>query len=107
MGSDLIITGNPLWSLTHTRDDATTLGRATGVADVPEYIPRRIGEILGAPELAAAAVGGVLSVWWMRERARLLAANAGLVYRTYFDVARRFLFRAHDALLHPTGGVGP
>ena len=39
------------------------------------------------------------------ERERLLAANGGLVYRSYFDVARRFLFSPHDKLLHPTGGV--
>jgi fatty acid desaturase len=38
-------------------------------------------------------------------RERLIAANGGLVYRTYFEVARRYLFRAHDVLLHPTGRV--
>jgi fatty acid desaturase len=38
-------------------------------------------------------------------RARLIAENGGLVYRSYFDVARRFLFRAHDAVPHPTGRV--
>jgi fatty acid desaturase len=38
-------------------------------------------------------------------RERLIAANGGLVYRTYFDVARRYLFRSHDVLLHPTGRV--
>ena len=42
---------------------------------------------------------------YRRERERLLAANDGLVYRTYFDVARRFMFRPHDVLLHPTDGV--
>ncbi len=73
LGSDLLVTGNPLWSLTHTRDDASALGRKTGIANVPQYIPRRIGEVLGAPELAAAALGGVLSVLWLRERARVLA----------------------------------
>jgi fatty acid desaturase len=44
---------------------------------------------------------------YRRERARLLAANGGLVYSTYFDVARRYLFRAHDVLQHPTGRVPP
>jgi fatty acid desaturase len=39
------------------------------------------------------------------QRARLIAENGGLVYRTYFDVARRFLFRPHDDLLHPAGRV--
>ena len=38
-------------------------------------------------------------------RERLIAANGGLVYSSYFDVARRYLFRSHDALLHPTGRV--
>jgi len=36
-------------------------------------------------------------------RDRLIAENGGLVYRTYFEVARRFLFRPHDVLPHPTG----
>jgi fatty acid desaturase len=38
-------------------------------------------------------------------RDRLIAENGGLVYSTYFDVARRYLFRAHDKPLHPTGRV--
>jgi fatty acid desaturase len=38
-------------------------------------------------------------------RARLIVENGGLVYVTYFDVARRFLFRPHDSPLHPTGRV--
>ncbi len=38
-------------------------------------------------------------------RERLIAANGGLVYSTYFEVARRYLFRSHDVLLHPTGRV--
>jgi fatty acid desaturase len=37
------------------------------------------------------------------ERERLIAQNGGLVYRSYFDVTRRFLFRAHDVLPHPAG----
>ena len=36
-------------------------------------------------------------------RDRLIAANGGLVYSTYFDVARRFLFRTHDQPQHPLG----
>ncbi|MDE2305396.1 MAG: fatty acid desaturase [Gammaproteobacteria bacterium] len=42
---------------------------------------------------------------YRRERDRLLAGNGGLLYRSYFDVARRFLFRAHDRLEHPDGRV--
>jgi fatty acid desaturase len=36
-------------------------------------------------------------------RDRLIAANGGLVYSTYFDIARRFLFRLHDQPQHPFG----
>jgi fatty acid desaturase len=36
-------------------------------------------------------------------RDRLIAANGGLLYRTYFDVARRYLFSPHDTPQHPTG----
>jgi fatty acid desaturase len=36
-------------------------------------------------------------------RDRLLAANGGLVYSTYFEVARRFMFRMHDQPQHPLG----
>ena len=42
---------------------------------------------------------------YRRERTRLIAENGGLVYVTYFDVARRYLFRPHDVLLHPAGRV--
>jgi len=45
---------------------------------VPEYIPRRIGEILRPAVLVAAAFGGVLSLLWLRRRA-LLGAGAGVL----------------------------
>jgi len=40
-------------------------------------------------------------------RERLLAENGGLLYVTYFAVARRYLFRRYDVLPHPTGRVPP
>ena len=78
MLSDLAITGNPLWSLTNTRHTAETLHRVSGIANVPQYIPRRIGEILRPPVLVGAALGGVLSLLWLRRRA-LLGAGAGVL----------------------------
>src|SRR3984885_13296566 len=70
--------GAPLWSLTNPRHTAETLGRETGITKVPEYIPRRIGEILRPPVLFGAALGGVLSLLWLRQRA-LLGAGAGML----------------------------
>jgi hypothetical protein len=76
--SDLAITGDALWSLTNTQHTAEALHRITGIGKVPEYIPRRIGEILRPPVLAGAALGGVLALLWLRRRA-LLAAGAGVL----------------------------
>ena len=42
---------------------------------------------------------------YRRTRERLIAENGGLVYSTYFEVARRFLLRPHDALEHPMGRI--
>ena len=71
---DLLITGNPLHSLTDTQDNAEALERVTGLANVPGTVPRRLGEILREPVLLGAAGGGVLALAWLRERARLGAA---------------------------------
>jgi hypothetical protein len=81
--SDLAITGDALWSLTNTRHTAETLRRVTGIGNVPEYVPRRIGEILRPPVLLGAALGGVLSLTWLRRRA-LLAASAGVLAAVVF-----------------------
>ncbi|MCX5512655.1 fatty acid desaturase [Kaistia algarum] len=41
--------------------------------------------------------------WYRQNRERLIRENGGLVYASYFDVARRYLFRPHDAVAHPFG----
>jgi fatty acid desaturase len=41
--------------------------------------------------------------WYRQNRDRLIRDNGGLVYDGYVDVARRYLFTPHDALLHPLG----
>jgi hypothetical protein len=78
VASDWLITGHPLWSLTNTRHTATTLDRITGITNVPQYIPRRIGEILSPAVLLGAALGGILSLWLLPRRARL-GAVAGVL----------------------------
>jgi hypothetical protein len=78
MLSDLLVTGHLFWSLTNTRHTASELGRKTGIANVPQYIPRRLGEILGPFVLLPAAFGGVLGLLWLRPRV-LLGALAGVL----------------------------
>jgi fatty acid desaturase len=38
-------------------------------------------------------------------RERLIKENGGLVYNSYFDIARRYLFRPHDQVEHPMGRI--
>jgi hypothetical protein len=115
MASDLLITGNPLHSLTGTHDLAAALGRKTGISALPEVAPRRLGEILRLPELLAAVAGFAFGLAWMRERVRLPLAIAvlnGLAF-TAFAIAGlpllgRYLFVAASmlALLAGLGALG-
>jgi hypothetical protein len=112
LASDLAITGDPLWSLTNTRHTASTLGRVKGIANVPQYIPRRIGEILRPPVLAAAALGGVLTLMWLRGRALagvIAGAIAVLVFAAFAAVGlpidTRYAFPA-AAILCIFAGAG-
>ncbi len=40
--------------------------------------------------------------WYRLNRDAVIARNGGLVYRSYFDVARRYLFKPHHGALHPS-----
>ncbi|MCW3049168.1 MAG: hypothetical protein JWO74_3452 [Solirubrobacterales bacterium] len=81
--ADLAVVGDALYSLTGTRHSAEELGRITGLSEVPLTAPRRIGEILREPVLFGAAGGGVLSVWLLRDRARLGAATGVLAVAAF------------------------
>jgi hypothetical protein len=83
---DLLLTGDPLHSLTGTRDNAATLGRVTGLEHVPASLPRRLGEILREPVLLAAAGGGLFALLWRRDRRVRLGAGAGLLAVAAFCV---------------------
>ena len=74
-GFDLVVTGDPFWSLTGTRQTAQKLVRPTGIDALVLIAPRRVGEILREPVLAAAAAGTALLVHRrMSGRHELLAA---------------------------------
>jgi hypothetical protein len=83
--ADAIVTGDPLWSLTDTREGAQELGRVTGLQHVPTTAPRRLGEILREPVLLGAVVGGILTLAFLRERLKLPLA-AGIVALAAFCV---------------------
>jgi hypothetical protein len=68
---DAAVTGDPFWSLTQTRHTAEALRRVTGLQNVPITGSRRLGEILREPGLFGALAGVVLTLLWLRDRARL------------------------------------
>ena len=74
--SDLAVTGDPFHSLTFTRDTAETLGRPKGIENVPEIMPRRLGEILRWVPLVGGTAGFFLALRFARERALVPAALA-------------------------------
>ncbi len=39
--------------------------------------------------------------WYRQNREAVLLRNGGLVYRSYFDVARRYLLKPHHVAVHP------
>lgn len=45
--------------------------------------------------------------WYRANRTRLLRENGGLVYDSYFEVARRFLLTPHDVVVHPMSVQSP
>ena len=82
---DLVVTGDPLHSLTGTRDTAQRLQRMTGLDEVPGTVPRRLGEILREPVLFGAAGGGLLALAFLRTRVAL-GAVAGVIALVAFCV---------------------
>jgi len=67
--SDLAITRDPFWSLSHTRATAATLHRVTGLANFPVNGAKAIGGVLRPDGSLAAAIGGLLSLWLLPRRA--------------------------------------
>ena len=75
---DTITTGEPLYSLTGTRETVETLKRQTGPVDLVLYGPRRLGEVLQWPGMVGALGGVVLGFAFLRRRSALGIAAAAL-----------------------------
>lgn len=101
LGADALVTGDPLFSLLGTRENAAQLARPTGLDAVVSLTPRRLGEILREPVLLALVGGLALAVAEWRTRLRLpfaaLAASLaafGLLGVTGLPVLGRYLLFA-------------
>ncbi len=72
---DLVVAGDPLYSLAYTQDAATDLGRATGPGAVATDLPRTLGQIV-RPAAALGALAGVALLLAFRRRSALLPLGA-------------------------------
>lgn len=112
---DLVVTGDPLWSLTGTRANVEALGRDTGLGALVTTEPRRIGEIVREPVLA----GGVLATLVLgrprpdRQTAALVALGAvsvvsfaGLVLAGSPVIGRYLLLPSVVLIVLVSGAVG-
>lgn len=65
---DFVVTGEPLFSFTHTRSAAEEFGRVVGIGGLVEHGPRVLGQELRPAVLVAAALGFLLSAVFERSR---------------------------------------
>jgi hypothetical protein len=104
--SDLVVTGDPLYSLNYTTESARTLGRRQSLWELPGVTFKYLAELTKPPVLIA-AVAGIVLVWRMaRDRvlipATLLAWGVGtffLVSLRGFSVISRYVLVAALALM--------
>ena len=75
---DTLTTGEPLYSLTGTKETVETLDRRTGPVDLVLYGPRALGEVLQWPGMVGALGGVALGFAFLRRRSALGIAAAAL-----------------------------
>ncbi len=71
--TDLLLTGNPVFSLTYTSGSAAELDHQEPISRIPYLTVHFLGSIVHAPGLAAGALGFALAVWFVPRRAALPA----------------------------------
>jgi hypothetical protein len=79
---DVIVTGSPLHSLTHTQEGAQSLERTTGLANVPGTAGGALRNLLTAPVLLGGGLGFIAAAVVVPRSRPLLAAGllAGATY---------------------------
>jgi hypothetical protein len=87
MASDLIVTGEPLYSLTSTREVSGQFGRNRGLLDAIVHIPEYSGGNDRIVTVGAGGLGLLLAVYVLRRRAALPLALGGLGVATFLIIA--------------------
>ena len=87
IASDLIVTGEPLYSLTSTREVSGEFGRNRGLLDAIVHIPEYSGGNDRIVTVGAGGLGLLLAVYILRRRAALPLALGGLGVATFLIIA--------------------
>jgi hypothetical protein len=72
---DLVVAGDPLFSLTYTQQAADTLHRDSGPSAAIHELPRALGQVVRPAAAIGALAGLVLALVYARRRAALLVAT--------------------------------
>lgn len=99
---DTIVTGHPLFSLTHTNGLAEELGRNKGLAQVPSATWNFLLALDKLPVMLAAAGGLLLAVWLTPRRSLMPAGLLALGIATFFMVGIAGLSIINRYLLVPS-----
>lgn len=103
--TDLVLTGDPLFSFSGTRAGAERLDRPTGASGLVTIAPRRIGEILRVDVLAGALLGAGLLLW-RRPRGATTLVGATLVAAIAFALVALGGLPVIVRYLLPFGALG-
>ena len=87
MLADTIVTGEPLYSLTSTREVSGEFGRNRGIGDALRHLPRYSGANDTIVTVGVGGMGLVLAVWLLRRKAALPLALGGLGLCTFLIIA--------------------
>jgi hypothetical protein len=99
---DTLVTGHPLFSLTHTTGLAEELGRNKGLSQVPSATWDFLKSLDKLPVLLAAAAGLLIAIWLTPRRALLPAILLVLGLATFFLVGVAGLSIINRYLLVPS-----
>ncbi len=87
LASDLIVTGEPFYSLTSTREVSGQFGRNRGLFDAIVHVPEYSGGNDRIVTVGAGGLGLLLAVYILRRRAALPLALGGLGVATFLIIA--------------------
>ena len=87
MLADTIVTGEPLYSLTSTREVSGEFGRNRGIGDALRNLPRYSGANDTIVTVGVGGMGLILGVWLLRRKATLPLALGGLGLCTFLIIS--------------------